>query len=84
MKVLVEDVVLTYVKPKINQIQYQYIVVARDEFLHAETVIVDVEKTDKSKIEELIKKRFAARYKISDKDIQVVWAVELPKPPQSK
>lgn len=83
MKVLIEDVVLTYVKPKMTQTVYQYIIVARDEFLHAETVIVDADKAYKEKIEELLRKRFAARYRISEKEVEVVWGVGLPQPPRS-
>lgn len=79
MLVKVEDVVLTYVKPKITQIQYQYIVLTTDEYLHSEVFIVDVDKTDKSKLEELIKKKYATRYRIPEKDVEVKWLVELPK-----
>jgi hypothetical protein len=79
VQVRVEDVRLTYVKPKINVIQYQYIVLTTDEYMHSEVFIVDVDKTDKSKLEELIKKKYAARYKISDKDVEVRWTVELPR-----
>lgn len=79
MQVRVEDVRLTYVKPKINVIQYQYVVLTTDEYMHSEVFIVDVDKVDKSKLEELIKKKYAARYKIADKDVEVKWTVELPK-----
>jgi hypothetical protein len=79
VQVRVEDVRLTYVKPKINIIQYQYIVLTTDEYMHSEVFIVDVDKTDKSKLEELIKKKYAARYKIADKDVEVRWTVELPR-----
>jgi hypothetical protein len=47
--------------------------------MHSEVFIVDVDKTDKAKLEELIKKKYAARYKISDKDVEVRWTVELPR-----
>lgn len=79
MQVRVEDVRLTYVKPKINVVQYQYVVLTTDEYMHSEVFIVDVDKTDKAKLEELIKKKYAMRYKISDKDVEVKWTVELPK-----
>jgi hypothetical protein len=79
VQVRVEDVRLTYVKPKINVIQYQYVVLTTDEYMHSEVFIVDVDKVDKSKLEELIKKKYAARYKIADKDVEVKWTVELPK-----
>ena len=79
MLVRVEDVQLTYVKPKINQVQYQYIVVTTDEYMHSEVFIVDVSKTDKAKIEELIRKKYAARYHIPEKDVEVKWTVELPR-----
>ena len=79
MQVRVEDVRLTYVKPKINVVQYQYVVLTTDEYMHSEVFIVDVDKTDKVKLEELIKKKYAMRYKISDKDVEVKWTVELPK-----
>lgn len=79
MQVRVEDVRLTYIKPKINVIQYQYVVLTTDEYMHSEVFIVDVDKTDKAKLEELIKKKYAARYKIADKDVEVKWTVELPK-----
>ena len=82
MLVKVEDVVLTYVKPKINVIQYQYVVVTSDEFMHSEVFIVDVDKSDKTKIEELIKKKYASRYKIAEKDVEVKWIVELPRAPK--
>jgi hypothetical protein len=77
--VRVEDVQLTYIKPKITQVVYQYIILTTDEYMHSEVFIVDVDKADKAKIEELIKKKYAARYKISEKDIEVRWTVELPK-----
>ena len=80
----VEDVQLTYIKPKISQVQYQYIVVTTDEYMHSEVFIVDVNKTDKAKLEELIKKKYAARYRISEKDVEVKWAVELPRVLQPK
>jgi hypothetical protein len=79
LAVRVEDVQLTYVKPKITQTVYQYIVLTTDEYMHSEVFIVDADKADKSKIEELIKQKYAARYKISPKDIEVKWTVELPK-----
>jgi len=82
--VKVEDAQLTYVKPKITQVVYQYIVLCTDEFMHSEVFIVDVDKADKSKIEELIKKKYAARYRISEKDVEVRWLRELPRVPQSK
>jgi len=82
--VRVEDVQLTYIKPKISQVQYQYIVVTTDEYMHSEVFIVDVNKTDKAKLEELIKKKYAARYRISEKDVEVKWAVELPRVLQPK
>jgi hypothetical protein len=79
LAVRVEDVQLTYVKPKITQTQYQYIILTTDEYMHSEVFIVDVEKADKAKIEELIKQKYAARYKIAPKDVEVKWTVELPK-----
>ena len=84
MLVKVEDVQLTYVKPKITQVQWQYIILTTDEFMHSEVFIVDVDKVDKSKIEELVKKKYAARYRISEKDIEVKWLSELPPAPRSK
>ena len=78
MKVRIEDIQLTYVKPKITQTIYQYIVLATDEYGHSEVFILDVDKVDKQKIEELIKKTYAARYRISEKDVEVAWIVELP------
>jgi hypothetical protein len=82
--VRVEDVQLTYIKPKITQVQYQYIVVTTDEYMHSEVFIVDVDKTDKAKLEELIKKKYATRYRISEKDVEVKWIVELPRVVQPK
>ena len=80
----VEDVQLTYIKPKITQIQHQYIVVTTDEYMHSEVFIVDVDKVDKAKIEELIRQKYAARYRISPKDVEVKWTVELPRATRSK
>jgi hypothetical protein len=79
VKVRVEDVQLTYVKPKITQVVYQYIILATDEYGHSEVFIVDADKVTKEKIEELIRKKYASRYRISEKDIEVSWLVELPK-----
>jgi hypothetical protein len=79
MLVKVEDVQLTYVKPKITQIQYQYIILTTDEYGHSEVFVADVEKADKEKIEKLIKMKYAMRYKISEKDVEVKWIVELPR-----
>jgi hypothetical protein len=67
VKVRVEDVQLTYVKPKITQVVYQYIVLATDEYGHSEVFIVDADKATKEKIEELIRKKYASRYRISEK-----------------
>jgi hypothetical protein len=77
--VRVEDVQVTYVKPKINVTQYQYIILTTDEYLHSEVFIVDVEKADKSRIEDLIRKKYAARYRIAEKDVEVRWLLELPR-----
>jgi hypothetical protein len=77
--VRVEDVQVTYVKPKINVTQYQYIILTTDEYLHSEVFIVDVEKADKAKIEDLIRKKYAARYRIPEKDVEVRWLLELPR-----
>jgi Spy/CpxP family protein refolding chaperone len=55
-----------------------------DEYMHSEVFIVDADKADKSKMEELIKQKYAARYKISTKDVEVKWTVELPKLTRSK
>jgi hypothetical protein len=79
LKVRVEDVALTYVKPKITQVMWQYIIVTSDEFMHSEVFIVDAEKVTKEVIEQLIKKKYAARYRISEADVEVVWTLELPK-----
>jgi hypothetical protein len=80
--VKIEDVTLTFVKPKITQIQYQYVVLSTDEFGHSEVVIVDVDKVNKDKIAELIRKKFASRYRMSEKEIEVKWLVELPAVPK--
>jgi len=82
--VKVEDVQLTYVKPKITQVVYQYIILTTDEFMHSEVFIVDSDKVDKSKIEELIKKKYATRYRISERDVEVKWLSELPPIPKTK
>jgi hypothetical protein len=79
MLVKVEDVQLTYTKPKINQIVYQYIIVVRDEFGHAEVFIVDVDKFDKTRFEDLVKQKYIARYRIPKDSIEVKWIVELPR-----
>jgi len=79
--VRVEDVILTYVKPKVNVVQYQYVVVTTDEFMHSEVFVVDVDKVNKAKVEELVKKKYASRYRLSEKDVEVRWLVELPRPP---
>lgn len=81
MLVRVEDVILTYVKPKVNVVQYQYVVVTTDEFMHSEVFVVDVDKVNKAKVEELVKKKYASRYRLSEKDVEVRWLVELPRPP---
>jgi hypothetical protein len=80
--VKIEDVILTFVKPKITQIQYQYVILSTDEFGHSEVIIVDVDKVNKDKIVELIRKKFAARYRIDEKSIEVKWLVELPAIPK--
>jgi hypothetical protein len=72
------------VKPKITQVIYQYIILATDEYGHSEVFIVDVDKVTKEKIEELIKKKYATRYRISEKDVEVSWLVELPRVSTSK
>jgi hypothetical protein len=79
MQVKVEDVQVTTMRPKPGQTVYQYILLASDEYMHSEVFFVDSDKADKKKIEELIKKKFAARYKIAEKDVEVKWSIELPK-----
>ena len=79
MQVKVEDVQVTTMRPKPNQTVYQYILLTTDEYMHSEVFFIDADKADKKKIEELIKKKFAARYKIADKDVEVKWGIELPK-----
>jgi Spy/CpxP family protein refolding chaperone len=66
-------------KPRPGQILYQYIILATDEYMHSEVFILDADKADKAKIEELIKKKYAARYKIGEKFIEVKWLIELPR-----
>lgn len=77
--VRVEDVQITYMKPRPGQILYQYIILATDEYMHSEVFIVDADKADKAKIMELIRKKYAARYKIAEKDVEVKWLIELPR-----
>jgi hypothetical protein len=77
--VKVEDIVLTYTKPKVDQVVYQYLIVTRDEFGHAEVFIVDVDKFDKAKFEELVKQKYMARYRIPKDTIEVRWLLEPPK-----
>ena len=79
MQVKVEDVQVTTMRPKPGQTVYQYIILTTDEYMHSEVFFVDSDKADKKKIEELIKKKFAARYKIAEKDVEVKWSIELPK-----
>jgi len=79
MQVVVEDIVLTYVKPKINKIVYQYIIVARDELGHAETLIVDVDKFNKADFEKRVKEIYAKRYRIPIDTVEVKWLLEPPK-----
>jgi len=84
MLVKIEDIQITYIKPKINQIVYQYIILSTDEFMHSEIFIVDADKANKQKIDELIRKRYAARYRISENSVEVKWIVELPPIPQPR
>ena len=79
MQVVVEDIVLTYVKPKINKIVYQYIIVTRDEYGHAEPFIVDVDKFNKADFEKHAKEIYAKRYRIPIDTIEVKWLLEPPK-----
>jgi len=79
MQVVVEDITLTYIKPKINQIVYQYIFTVRDEFGHAETFVVDVDKYNKAEFEKKVKETYAKRYKIPMDSIEVKWLLEPPK-----
>jgi len=84
MLVKIEDIQITYIKPKINQIVYQYIILSTDEFMHSEIFIVDADKANKQKIDELIRKRYAARYRIPENSVEVKWIVELPPIPQPR
>ena len=79
LKVRVEDVSLTYVKPKITETVYQYIILTSDEYMHSEVFIIDVDKYDKKKVEELIKQKYASRYRIPAQEVEVSWLVEPPK-----
>jgi hypothetical protein len=77
--VKVEDIVLTYTKPKVDQTVYQYLIVTRDEFGHAEVFIVDVDKFDKPKFEDIVRQKYMARYRIPKDTIEVKWLLEPPK-----
>ncbi len=79
LKVRVEDINLTYVKPKITKVVYQYIILTSDDFMHSEVFFVDADKFDKKKVEELIKQKYAARYRIPVAEVEVSWLVEPPK-----
>jgi hypothetical protein len=79
LKVKVEDVQLTYVKPKVTQTLYQYIILCSDEHMHSEVFIVDAEKFDRKKVEELIKQKYASRYRIPTNEVEVSWIIEPPK-----
>jgi len=79
LKVRVEDINLTYVKPKITQVLYQYLILATDEYMHSEVFIVDADKFDKQKVEELIKQKYASRYRIPVAEVEVSWVVEPPR-----
>jgi hypothetical protein len=79
VQVVVEDIVLTYTKPKITKIVYQYIIVARDEFGHAEPFIVDVDKFNKQEFEKRVKEVYARRYRIPTDTVEVKWLLEPPK-----
>jgi hypothetical protein len=77
--VRVEDIVLTFTKPKISQIVYQYIFTVRDDFGHAEVLIVDVDKYNKQEFEKRVKEIYAKRYRIPLDSIEVKWLLEPPK-----
>jgi hypothetical protein len=47
--------------------------------MHSEVFIVDAEKFDKKKVEELIKQKYAPRYRIPTNEVEVSWIVEPPK-----
>jgi hypothetical protein len=79
LKVRVEDVTVTYVKPKVTKVVYQYIILTTDEFMHSEVFFIDVDKYDKAKVEQLIKQKYAARYRIAPADVEVHWLVEPPR-----
>ena len=79
MQVRVEDITLTYTKPKINKVVYQYIITTRDEFGHAEVFIVDVDKFDKQKFEDVVKQKYATRYRVAKDSVEVKWLLEPPK-----
>jgi len=79
LKVRVEDVALITIKPKITQVSYQYAILTRDEYGHAKTFWVDVDKYDESKFIEAVKYYYAARYGIKIQDVDVEFIVKPPK-----
>jgi len=79
VKVRVEDVALITIKPKVSQITYQYAILTRDEFGHARTFWVDVDKYDESKFVEAVKQYYAGRYGVPVNSIEIEWIVRPPK-----
>jgi len=78
VKVRVEDVTVIPIKPKVTQTVYQYAILTRDEFGHARTFWVDVDKYDKQKFIEAVKMYYASRYGIKIDDVEVEFVVEPP------
>jgi len=79
VKVRVEDVAVITVKPKVTQTVYQYAILTRDEFGHARTFWVDVDKYDEAKFTELVKQYYAGRYGIRVQDVEIEWVVKPPR-----
>ena len=74
VKVLNYDTII--VKPKLDKEVLQYVILTEDEWAHSEVFFIDVDKFDKAKFTELVKQKYASRYRIPASDVEVSFLVE--------
>lgn len=79
LKVKVTDFDIITVKPKITAEVKQYVIVCEDAYGHIETFFIDVDKFNKDKFTELVKAKYAARYRMPPAEVEVEYVRE-PKP----
>ncbi len=79
LRVRVDDIRVIFVRPRLREVEPQFVVQAEDEYGIRETMWVDARKADKEAITKEFIRRYSRRYRLPPEQIQLVWEVELPR-----